>query len=154
MKPSGESLLQSVLFVAIGGKIAMRIAKIDHLVLTVRDIAVTGEFYSRVLGMDVVTFGSGRKALEFGTQKINLHEVGKEFEPKAARPTPGSADICFISAGPIADVLDHLRSVGVPVLEGPVQRTGASGSMLSVYFRDPDDNLIEIGVYSGTGPSV
>lgn len=125
----------------------MRIDRLDHLVLTVRDIAVTCDFYQRVLGMEVVTFGAGRRALKFGRQKINLHESGKEFEPKAHVPTPGSADLCFISAVPLADVAVHLQQQGVPVIEGPVQRTGATGAITSLYFRDPDKNLIEVSTY-------
>lgn len=126
----------------------MRIDRLDHLVLTVSDIGVSCDFYSRVLGMSVVTFGAGRKALAFGVQKINLHEVGKEFEPKAARPTPGSADLCLIAAVPMSAVLNHLLACSVPVLEGPVARTGATGPILSVYFRDPDLNLIEVSTYA------
>jgi catechol 2,3-dioxygenase-like lactoylglutathione lyase family enzyme len=125
----------------------MRIERLDHLVLTVRDIDVTCAFYSDVLGMSVVTFGAGRKALAFGQQKINLHEAGREFEPKADRPTPGSADLCFIAQGRLDDVIAHLETHGVPVLEGPVQRTGALGPIRSVYFRDPDLNLIEVSTY-------
>lgn len=126
----------------------MRIERLDHLVLTVRDIAATCKFYSTVLGMEVVTFGAGRKALAFGQQKFNLHEAGREFEPKADRPTPGSADLCLIAVGPLADVTAHLRACGVPILEGPVQRTGALGPITSVYFRDPDQNLIEVSTYA------
>jgi catechol 2,3-dioxygenase-like lactoylglutathione lyase family enzyme len=125
----------------------MRIEGIDHLVLTVRDIATSCDFYSRVLGMDVVTFGAGRTALSFGAQKINLHQHGKEFEPKAAHPTPGSADICLITKTPLAEVLRHIQACGVALLEGPVQRTGASGPIMSIYFRDPDSNLIEVASY-------
>jgi catechol 2,3-dioxygenase-like lactoylglutathione lyase family enzyme len=125
----------------------MRIERLDHLVLTVRDIAATCDFYSKVLGMEVVTFGAGRKALAFGRQKFNLHEAGREFEPKADRPTPGSADLCLIADGPLNDVIDHLRACGVPILEGPVKRTGALGPITSVYFRDPDRNLIEVSTY-------
>ena len=125
----------------------MRIERLDHLVLTVRDIAATCDFYSTVLGMEVVTFGAGRKALAFGQQKFNLHEAGREFEPKADRPTPGSADLCLIADGSLADVIDHLRARGVPILEGPVKRTGALGAISSVYFRDPDRNLIEVSTY-------
>lgn len=117
---------------------------LDHLVLTVADIDMTVDFYARVLGMEVVTFGEGRKALRFGAQKINLHQAGHEFEPKAARPTPGAADLCFLTSMPIADVLTHLSTMGVPVIEGPVGRTGAAGAILSVYLRDPDGNLIEV----------
>lgn len=122
----------------------MKIDSLDHLVLTVRDIATSCDFYQRALGMDVVTFGQGRKALAFGTQKINLHQAGQEFEPKAARPTPGSADLCFLTSLPLAEVQAHLAREGVKVTEGPVQRTGAQGLILSVYFRDPDQNLIEV----------
>ena len=126
----------------------MRIDRIDHFVLTVTDIRATCDFYSRVLGMSVVTFGQGRKALLFGRQKINLHEVGKEFEPKANVPTAGSADFCLITQTPINDVITHLEASGVKVAEGPVARTGATGAIWSVYLRDPDQNLIEVSNYS------
>ena len=122
----------------------IHIEKLDHLVLTVKDITATCDFYERVLGMEVVTFSAGRKALAFGRQKINLHQAGQEFEPKAHRPTPGSADLCFITATPVKNVLAHLQHCGVEVIEGPVERTGATGRLLSVYFRDPDLNLIEV----------
>ncbi len=125
----------------------MRIDRLDHLVLTVRDVAATCAFYARVLGMDVVTFGEGRKALAFGRQKINLHQAGREFEPKAASPTPGSADLCLIAAAPLDEVIAHLRACDVPIVEGPVMRTGATGPIRSVYFRDPDRNLIEVSTY-------
>lgn len=125
----------------------MQIDRIDHFVLTVRDIAESCSFYSKVLGMNVVTFGGGRKALSFGLQKINLHQYGNEFEPKAAYPTLGSADICLITETPLTDVITHLDAVGVPILEGPIQRTGAMGPIVSVYFRDPDSNLIEVSNY-------
>jgi len=127
----------------------MKIDAIDHLVLTVRDIEATCAFYTRVLGMLVVTFGGGRKALSFGSQKINLHEHGNEFEPKAHKPTPGSADLCFTTSVPLADVIAHIESCGISVLEGPVQRTGARGPIMSVYFRDPDMNLVEVSNYIG-----
>ena len=123
------------------------IERLDHLVLTVKDINATCDFYSRVLGMQVVTFGEGRKALSFGQQKINLHQAGKEFEPKAEKPTPGSADLCFITQVPLSDVLEHLKSCSVEIIEGPVKRTGALGTIESVYFRDPDLNLIEVSLY-------
>lgn len=122
----------------------MKIDSLDHLALTVKDIETTASFYSRVLGMDIITFGGGRKALSFGTQKINLHQHGKEFEPKAKQPTPGSADLCFITSVPLPEVANHLSSCNVAVIDGPVQRTGATGKILSVYFRDPDMNLIEV----------
>ena len=128
----------------------MQILRLDHIVLTVADIELSCRFYERVLGMRVVTFAGGRKALAFGEQKINLHQRGKEFEPKAHAPTPGSADLCFITATPVTDVLVHLKACGVAVLEGPVARTGAIGPITSVYFRDPDHNLIEVANYSET----
>jgi len=122
----------------------VNIDHLDHLVLTVADLDVTVDFYTRVLGMQVVTFGEGRKALSFGVQKINLHQAGKEFEPKAERPTPGSADLCFIVATPLDEVIAHLETQGVAILEGPLRRTGATQPILSVYVRDPDFNLIEL----------
>lgn len=125
----------------------MKIDRLDHLVLTVRDIDETCRFYSLILGMEVVTFGSGRHALSFGNQKLNLHEAGNEFKPHAENPMPGSADLCFISAVPLSAVVDHLRACAVPVIEGPVERTGATGRIRSVYLRDPDKNLIEISEY-------
>lgn len=128
----------------------MQIERLDHLVLTVADIERTCDFYSRVLGFEVVTFGAaGRKALNFGRQKLNLHQAGKEFEPKALAPTPGSADLCFIAATPLEDVIRELEAAGVAIEEGPVQRTGATGPIRSVYVRDPDRNLIEISNYPG-----
>ncbi|MCG3752352.1 VOC family protein [Amycolatopsis sp. Poz14] len=125
----------------------MRIDRLDHLVLTVADLGATVDFYTRVLGMTEVTFGAGRKALAFGASKINLHEAGHEFEPKADRPTPGSADLCLITADSLEQVVEDLATHGVPVEEGPVDRTGATGPIRSVYFRDPDRNLIEVSVY-------
>ena len=122
----------------------MHIDRIDHVVLTVREVEASCAFYQRVLGMRVLSFEGGRKALAFGDQKFNLHQAGKEFEPKADRPTPGSADFCLITATPIAEVVAHLKSCGVRILEDPVRRTGATGPILSVYFRDPDLNLIEV----------
>lgn len=122
----------------------MKIDSLDHLVLTVKDIEATASFYSKVLGMDVVTFGGNRQALSFGTHKINLHQHGNELEPKAQHPTPGSADLCFITSVPLTKVLTHLESCNVALIEGPVRRTGATGPILSVYFRDPDMNLIEV----------
>jgi len=125
----------------------MNVETIDHLVLTVKDIDATCSFYARVLGVNVITFGGNRKALSFGVQKINLHQSGNEFDPKAKTPTPGSADLCFVTSVPIPDVITHLASCGVMLLLGPVQRTGATGPMVSVYFRDPDGNLIEVSNY-------
>ena len=128
----------------------IRIKNIDHVVLTVRSIQKTVAFYRSVLGMEEETFGNGRKALKFGSQKFNLHEVGKEFEPKASKPTPGSIDICLIADTPIDKVVGHLKQVGVVIEEGIVPRTGACGPISSVYFRDPDQNLIEISNYVNT----
>jgi catechol 2,3-dioxygenase-like lactoylglutathione lyase family enzyme len=124
------------------------IDRLDHLVLTVRSIAETCEFYRKALGMDVVEFGAGRKALRFGQSKINLHEAGREIEPKAERPTPGSADLCFITRAPLDTVVKHLHTCGIRVLIGPSERTGALGPIQSVYFRDPDMNLIEVSNYA------
>ncbi|NOY58389.1 MAG: VOC family protein [Calditrichaeota bacterium] len=128
----------------------MKIIALDHLVLTVKNIEASCEFYTKVLGIKAITFGKNRKALLFGSQKINLHQHGEEFDPKAQMPTPGSADLCFVTLTPLPDVLSHLASCGVTVLEGPVERTGARGQILSVYFRDPDMNLIEVSNYKST----
>jgi catechol 2,3-dioxygenase-like lactoylglutathione lyase family enzyme len=117
---------------------------LDHLVLTVANIERTCAFYSTILGMTIETFDEGRKALRFGAQKINLHLAGHEFEPKALRPAPGSADLCFIAATPLSAIEEHLADSGVAIELGPVKQIGAIGPMLSVYIRDPDDNLIEI----------
>jgi catechol 2,3-dioxygenase-like lactoylglutathione lyase family enzyme len=122
----------------------MRIEVLDHLVLTVADIGRTRDFYERVLGMDPVVFGEGRHALAFGAQKINLHEAGREFEPKASAPIPGSADLCFLTDSSVAEVVEHLEANSVEIIEGPVRRTGATGPIMSVYFRDPDGNLLEV----------
>jgi catechol 2,3-dioxygenase-like lactoylglutathione lyase family enzyme len=123
------------------------IDRIDHFVLTVRDLAATAAFYERVLGMRLVTFGEGRKALAFGRQKINLHEAGREFEPKAKAPQPGSGDFCLITERPLDEVARHLAACGVPVESGPVPKTGATGPIRSLYLRDPDGNLVEISNY-------
>lgn len=128
----------------------MNINRLDHLVLTVKDIEDTCTFYSKVLGMKEITFGGGRKALAFGNQKINLHEYANEFEPKTLRPTPGSADLCFVTAVPLPEVIEHVRSCGVEIIEGPIERMGALGPITSIYFRDPDGNLIEVSTYEGT----
>ncbi|MFT4185336.1 MAG: VOC family protein [Rhizobium sp.] len=129
----------------------IRIDHLDHLVLTVAGIEESCDFYVRVLGMGVETFAEGRKALTFGNQKINLHRAGHEFEPKAKRPMPGSADLCFIAETPLDEVIAHLGRQHVDIEEGPVRRTGATGPILSVYFRDPDDNLIEVSNYVAVG---
>jgi catechol 2,3-dioxygenase-like lactoylglutathione lyase family enzyme len=118
----------------------------DHLVLTVADIDATTDFYTKALGMEAVTFGE-RRALRFGPQKINLHLRGHEFEPKAAHPTPGSADLCFIAKEPLEEVIGHLAHLSIPIEEWPVERRGAAGKLLSVYVRDPDQNLIEVSNY-------
>lgn len=126
----------------------MEIDRIDHVVLTVQSIDATCAFYARVLGMRPLTFAGNRKALAFGRQKFNLHEAGREFEPKAARPTPGSIDLCLITSTPLDDVVAHLRRCDVEIIEGPVAKTGATGPIRSVYFRDPDQNLIEVSNYA------
>jgi len=125
----------------------MRIDRIDHLVLTVVDIERTIAFYVDVLGMTEQTFGSGRRALRFGSSKINLHQRGREFDPKAAAPTPGSADVCLIAAEPIDVIVAELTAHRVAIEDGPVERTGARGPIISVYVRDPDGNLIELSNY-------
>jgi len=122
----------------------MNVTGLDHIVLTVKNINKTVQFYESVLGMVAERFGKGRIALKFGNQKINLHEHGKEFEPKANLPTPGSEDMCFLSNMKIEEAMRHVRSNGVKIIEGPVDRTGANGLLVSFYFRDPDQNLIEV----------
>jgi catechol 2,3-dioxygenase-like lactoylglutathione lyase family enzyme len=117
---------------------------LDHLVLTTRERERCIDFYTRVMGMQLETFGAGRVAFKYGAQKINLHEYGKEFLPKAAQPTPGSLDLCFISAIPLDQVIERLAQLGVPIEEGPVARTGANWPIRSIYLRDPDQNLIEV----------
>jgi catechol 2,3-dioxygenase-like lactoylglutathione lyase family enzyme len=125
----------------------MEVLGMDHLVLTVASIERTVAFYTEVLGLRAETFGDGRLALHFGDQKFNLHEAGHEFEPKAARPVPGSVDICLVVATPIDEVVALLAERNVPIVEGPVDRTGARGKIRSVYLRDPDNNLIELASY-------
>ena len=124
----------------------MKIERLDHLVLTVADLGKTVDFYTRVLGMEAVTFGGGRTALTFGRSKINLHQAGHEFEPKAHRATPGSADVCLIVEDSLDDVVAELNATGVAIVEGPVDRTGATAPIRSVYVRDPDGNLVELSV--------
>jgi catechol 2,3-dioxygenase-like lactoylglutathione lyase family enzyme len=126
----------------------MKIDRLDHLVLTVRDVTAACEFYQRVLGMEVGTFANGtRKFLKFGNQRINFFQHGSEVEPKAAESVPGSADLCFIAETPLQEVIKHLNECGVPIELGPIMRPGAMGQMESVYFRDPDRNLIEVSNY-------
>jgi len=122
----------------------MNIVNIDHIVLTVKSIADTVKFYESVLGMNKEAYGEGRIALKFGNQKINLHEYGKEFEPKASQPIPGSEDLCFITDTKLEVAMDYVKSKGVKILEGPVKRTGATSTIVSFYFSDPDGNLIEV----------
>ncbi|XP_026213491.1 glyoxalase domain-containing protein 5 [Anabas testudineus] len=125
----------------------VELSHLDHLVLTVKSVPDTISFYTSVLGMDVSTFKGNRKALSFGQQKFNLHQLGQEFEPKAKHPTSGSADLCLITTTPLATVAAHLKVCGVEIEEGPVERTGAVGTIISLYFRDPDQNLIEVSNY-------
>ncbi len=129
----------------------MKISRVDHFVLTVASVETTCAFYERVLGMKAVTFAGGRRALEFGANKINLHQAGAEFEPKARMPGTGSGDFCLISGEPLEDVIRHLEKEGVPIEVGPVPKTGAAGPITSVYIRDPDGNLVEISEYQDTG---
>jgi catechol 2,3-dioxygenase-like lactoylglutathione lyase family enzyme len=126
----------------------MHLERIDHVVFTVQDVDTTCGFYSRALGMEVVTFAEGRKALKFGQCKINLHQRGKEYEPKAEYPAPGTQDICLVTHTSMSKVVEDLHSAGVEPIEGPVPRTGALGPMESVYLRDPDGNLVEIAYYA------
>jgi len=124
--------------------VALVLDALDHLVLTVADPGRAIDFYVRVLGMTEVTFGAGRKALAFGTQKINVHVAGAEYRPHARTPLPGTADLCFLTTVPLPDAMAHVRACGVAIEEGPVLRTGATGPLTSFYVRDPDGNLIEI----------
>jgi len=125
----------------------MNIDRIDHVVMTVRSVDATCAFYEHVLGMQPVTFAGGRRALAFGRQKINLHEAGREFEPKAHLAAPGTLDICLVTTTPLPEVIEHLARCDVTIIEGPVAKTGATGPLRSVYFRDPDQNLIEVSNY-------
>jgi len=117
---------------------------LDHLVLTTIDAPACIDFYTRVLGMRLETFAGERQALRFGSQKINIHRRGHEFEPKAHLPVPGALDLCFIANRPLAAVIEQLKRCDWPIVEGPVERTGATHRLRSVYVRDPDLNLIEI----------
>ncbi len=127
----------------------MKIDRIDHFVLTVRDIGATCDFYERALGMTREVFGEGRTALKFGRQKINLHPAGREYEPKAAHPQAGGGDFCLITRTPIDEVVAHLNEAGVEIELMPSARTGATGPINSIYFRDPDGNLVEVSNYAG-----
>lgn len=125
----------------------MNITALDHLVLTVADVARSVDFYTRVLGMEAITFGEGRKALRFGSQKINLHQLGAEVLPNAARATAGSADLCLLTDTPLPQVLAELAAHQIEAISDIVPRTGAVGAIESVYLRDPDGNLLEISRY-------
>jgi len=125
----------------------MKLTHLDHIVLTVTDIETTVRFYCDVLGMEKEEFAGGRTSLRFGNQKINLHKAGNEFEPKANKPTPGSADLCFITNTELSEAMEHVRSKGIEIIQGPVERTGATGPLFSFYFKDPDGNLIEVSNY-------
>jgi catechol 2,3-dioxygenase-like lactoylglutathione lyase family enzyme len=139
---------QKTMVATKGNPMAPRLTSLDHLVLTVADIDASVAFYTDVLGMSAEAFnsadGSRRWALKIGVQKINLHRAGAEFEPKAAHPGPGTADLCFLSDVSLANWKAHLAAQGVTVEDGPVPRTGATGPLTSIYLRDPDGNLIEI----------
>jgi catechol 2,3-dioxygenase-like lactoylglutathione lyase family enzyme len=125
----------------------LKLLGLDHVVLTVKDLEVTVDFYTRVLGMRVSVSPGGPLAVRFGNQKINLHELGSEFQPNARRAVPGAGDLCLITEQPIEAVVSHLEECEVEILEGPVARMGALGPMTSVYFRDPDGNLLEVAAY-------
>jgi catechol 2,3-dioxygenase-like lactoylglutathione lyase family enzyme len=125
-------------------KVQPLIRSIDHFVLTCADVDATIAFYVRVLGMTAESFAGGRRAISFGSQKINLHQAGAEFEPKARVATAGSGDFCLLSDVPVAEIAAHLAAEGVTIIEGPVAKTGAAGALLSIYFRDPDGNLVEV----------
>ena len=125
----------------------MRILSLDHLVLTVADVEATVAFFEQVLGLERIAFGDVRVALRFGAQKINLHQAAREYTPHALRPTPGSADLCFVIDAGLEAIIARLKRCGVALEEGPVARTGALGPVESIYFRDPDGNLIELARY-------
>jgi len=122
----------------------MQVRGIDHFVLVVKDAERTCAFYSRALGMKPEQMPNGRWALHFGTQKINLQQVGRDVDPLARKPTPGAADFCLLTDVPIDEVVAHLKACGVGIFDGPAARIGAQGPLLSVYFYDPDDNMVEI----------
>jgi len=122
----------------------MNIKQLDHMVLTVASIEASCRFYHDILGMEIIQFGAGRKALKFGQQKFNLHQAGNEFKPRAKYPTPGASDFCLISDTPLKLIMSELNQHNIAIEEGPVSRTGATGKLHSIYIRDPDNNLIEI----------
>ena len=122
----------------------MKINELDHLVLTANDIDKTITFYTEVLGMELVQTDVERKSLRFGNQKINLHKAGQEISPHAKHPLPGTADLCFVTETPMQQVIEHLNSYKITIIDGPAERTGTTGPLLSIYIRDPDGNLIEI----------
>ena len=130
------------------------IDRIDHLVLTVRSIEATCDFYTRCLDFERVDTANGPTALRFGEQKINVHQPDRTFEPKARRPTEGSADLCLVASVPLTDVLDRLDQHQVAIELGSVERQGALGAMESIYFRDPDDNLVEVSRYHDESSNV
>lgn len=131
-------------------QIQCRVRALDHLVLTVRSIPETVRFYTQVLGMRGEQFtgadGARRWALNFGQSKINLHQQGREVKPNAENAAPGTADLCFLTDAPIGDWIAHLETHQIFIEDGPANRTGAKGPIVSLYFRDPDDNLIEVSV--------
>lgn len=118
--------------------------RLDHLVLTVQDVDQTCQFYQQVLGVAIITFGGDRRALQLGAQKINLHAATAPFSPQARVPTPGAADFCLLTATPLTEMMTRLQQLQVPIIAGPIQRSGAQGPLLSIYIQDPDGNLIEI----------
>ena len=122
----------------------MKLEKLDHLVVPVSDIDRIADFYTKYLGMDKCIFGNGRVALHFGDQKINLHPAGWDYEPKAAVSIAGSADLCFTTQEPVEAILQNLKESGIDIIKGPIRRAGAVGYLRSIYFRDPDGNLIEL----------
>ena len=125
----------------------MEVDRFDHVVFTARDVERTCEFYARVLGMEKVVFDGGRVALRFGRHKINLHQAGREYQPRAAQALPGTQDLCFITRVPLPEAMAHVRACGVGIELGPVRKSGALGDIQSFYFRDPDGNLVEVSNY-------
>ncbi len=122
----------------------MKVHSIDHIVMTVKSIEKSCKFYQECLGLEIITFQNDRKALKCGNQKINLHEIGHEFDPKAKNASKGTVDICLIVENPIAEIVKDFEKKGVEIIEGPIKRTGATHKLLSIYVFDPDGNLIEL----------